>query len=85
MLQRRFVEVRQQFASHALQENIRLKARLGELRKRFSNADDQKTRLVRKSLNRTKVVETVINKDARVEQLKSQLRNLIEENNILCT
>ena len=31
-------------------------------------------------MNRNHVVETVINKDERVESLKSRLKNLIEEN-----
>lgn len=36
-------------------------------------------------MNRTNIVETVINKDERVEKLKSRLQNLIEENHILCS
>jgi len=50
----------------------------------MKNANDRKTRLVRKSMNRTNVTETVVNKDERVENLKSRLNNLIAENQILC-
>lgn len=35
-------------------------------------------------MNRTNVTETVVNKDERVENLKSRLNNLIAENQILC-
>lgn len=62
-----------------------MKGKLQELRSRLRNATEQKSRLVRKSLNRGEVHETVIRKDERFETLKRQLRNLIEENNILCT
>jgi hypothetical protein len=61
-----------------------LKAKYEELQSRYRNANERKSRLVRKSLNRTQVVETVIVKDERVEAFKSRLKNLIEENHILC-
>lgn len=35
-------------------------------------------------MNRTNVVETVISKDENVEKMKQRLKNLIEENHILC-
>lgn len=44
-----------------------------ELNVRFRNANERKSRLVRKSMNRTNIVETVVNKDERVENLKSRL------------
>ena len=40
--------------------------------------------MVRKSMNRTNVTETVVNKNERVEKLKSRLNNLVHENQILC-
>lgn len=61
-----------------------MKAKYEELQNRYRNANERKSRLVRKSMNRTNVVETVISKDERVENLKSRLKNLIEENHILC-
>ena len=85
MVQSRFVDLRQKFTTHEESENIRLRAKLTELQARLRNANEQKSRLVRKSLNRGQVFETVIRKDERVEQLKRQLKNLIEENNMLCT
>jgi len=84
-VQGKFVELRQKFTTHEETENFRLRAKLQELQSRLRNANEQKTRLVRKSLTRGNVFETVIKKDERVEQLKRQLRNLIEENNMLCT
>lgn len=85
MVQGRFVEIRQKFTTHEESENIRLRAKLQELQTRLRNANEQKSRMVRKSLTQGQVHETVIKKDERVEQLKRQLRNLIEENNMLCT
>lgn len=83
LIQQEFVRCRSEFTSAEEQENIRLKARYEELSSRFRNANERKSRLVRKSMNRTNVVETHINKDEKVEHLKSRLRNLIEENHIL--
>lgn len=51
-VQSRFVEFRQKFTTHEESENIRLRAKLTELQARLRNAQEQKTRLVRKSLNR---------------------------------
>jgi len=51
-VQGRFVEMRQKFTTHEESENIRLRAKLSELQTRLRNANEQKTRLVRKSLNR---------------------------------
>lgn len=79
-----FVRVRSEFTSAEEQENIRLKARYEELNGRYRNANERKSRLTRKSMNRTNVVETVISKDERVENLKSRLKNMVEENHILC-
>jgi len=50
----------------------------------LKNSNDRKSRLVRKSMNRTNVTETVINKNEHVEKLKTRLNNLISENQILC-
>lgn len=79
------MQVRNDFTSIEEQENIRLKARYEELSSRFRNANERKSRLVRKSMNRTNIVETIINKDDRMENLKSKLKNLIDENHILCS
>lgn len=84
-VQTSFVQFRQTHSTHEEAENFRLRGKLQELQSRLRNATEQKTRLVRKSLTRGHVFESVIKKDERVEQLKRQLRNLIEENNMLCT
>lgn len=79
------MQVRNDFTSIEEQENIRLKARYQELSSRFRNANERKSRLVRKSMNRTNIIETIINKDNGMENLKSKLKNLIDENHILCS
>lgn len=76
-LQSTFVSVRQNFTFAEEQEYIRLQAKLEEISAKFRNLSDRKTGLVRKSMNRTVVTETVVNKDERVENLKSRLNNLI--------
>lgn len=52
LVQKRFVDLRSNFTSVDEQSNIRMKARLSELRSRLANAGSRKTKLVRKSMNR---------------------------------
>ena len=85
MVQKEFVHIRSQFTSAEEQENIRLRAKLDELNLKLKNFNEEKSRLVRKSMNRNHVIETKINKDSKVEQLKAKLHNLVEENNMLCS
>ncbi len=51
-VQSRFVTLRSNFTSSDEQANIRMLARLSELRVRLENAGSRKTKLVRKSMNR---------------------------------
>jgi hypothetical protein len=62
------------------QDNGRLKATIEELNTRIRVHNEQHTRLVRKSTQRNTVIETQVNKDPRVEQLKSRIHQLILEN-----
>lgn len=59
---------------------MKLKSTLEELNARFRVLNEQKGRLTRKSMTRSFVNETVLNKDPRIEELKKKLKLLINEN-----
>jgi hypothetical protein len=46
--------------------------------------DEQKTKLIRKSMNRQKVVESNFMIDDKASLMKNKLKNLINENQVLC-
>lgn len=65
------------------QENAKLRGHLNKLETELRSLSQTKERLLRQSHSRPRIVETILNKDPKVESLKSRLRGLISENGIL--
>ena len=76
-------QLRDSGASIEENENVRLRARLNDLSSAFRSLDQQHSMLHKKSVTRSRVTETVVNCDPRVETLRSRLGTLIGENNAL--
>lgn len=82
-LQREFEECREAGGIIEENENLRLKARLSDLTSALRSLSDQKSMLYKKSINRSIVTDTFINKDPAVDTLRSRIRALIAENQAL--
>jgi hypothetical protein len=76
--------MRKSYSQVEEQENIRLRYRLEELRSKVRAFGDHNQKLIRKSFNRSQIVQSKPMVGDKVTQLKSSIKTLVQENTALC-
>lgn len=81
-LQREYHSIRE-FPQAEVHENARLKGEFSAAATRLRSMEKQREDLVRRSQSRKRVTETQLRKDPRYTSLRSQLKTLVAENNMI--
>ena len=83
-LTQQLMTVRTQMTSVEQRQNMVLRTRYEELQNTLRGLTEHKSVLVRKSMKRNLVKETIVEEDPEYLTLVRQLKSLISENNRLC-